>query len=380
MKKIPFDTLHSVAVVVRDAKATANAYAQFYGITHWDVTHLTPDRLEASTIRGRIPSTPPPSDDPDRNPIPGAFGFTSAIGTSPNGNLTFQLIQPTSGLSVFEEFLITRGEGVHSLFATIVDAPAFAELRAWLAIEQVPLAMSYRYGGAGYNYFDMRKTLGNFFIQVVVPHADGWDKQPPDEVWDLETSRPAEVPAARESTGITHFGVVIENLQETLPNFARLFGQSVWRGMHWRTAPGSLEETTNNGVPVVHGYFTGRADLGKNRSGLPFGFEVIQPTFGPSHYKEDFLQIIGPGIHHVDVSVPFADWDEWLRTNAWLDDSFAAPTCMSGWLRNKSALFRYKDTRTTLGYVTELSAPRRAPGPRKRWPPDYWYDFSAMAE
>ena len=56
------------------------------------------------------------------------------------------------------------------------------------------------------------------------------------------------------------------------------------------------------GQPCNHGYFTGRADVGKNRSGVPFGFEVIQPTYGPSHYKEDFLQVLGPGIHHVDLA------------------------------------------------------------------------------
>ncbi len=382
MNQIPFDTLRYTTVVVRDAKAHARRYADFYGITRWNVTHASPDRLEATQIRGRVRTAPPPLDLAGTMPIPGTFGFTSAIGSTPSGNLTFQLIEPAGGLSTYEEFLITRGEGVHSIFATVVDRAAFADLRGWLASEQVPLAMSYRLHGADYAFFDMRKPLAGFFVQVVVPHDDGWDRAEPDEVWDFsaEVARPTDVKAAVDALGITHFGVVIENLQDTLPNFARLFGQAVWRGMHWRTAPGSLEETTNNGEPVVHGYVTGRSDLGTNVSGLPFGFEVIQPTFGPSHYKEDFLRVLGPGIHHVDVRVPFGDWDEWLRTNAWLDDNFGAPTCMSGWLRNKSALFRYKDTRASLGYVTEISAPRRDNGPRKAWAPDYWYDFSAMAE
>ena len=104
---------------------------------------------------------------------------------------------------------------------------------------------------------------------------------------------------------------------------------------------------------------------------------MIQPTYGPSHYKEDFLQVLGPGIHHVDLATAMEEWSEWDAVNQWLD-SMGAPTCMSGWLRNHSALFHYQDTRRKLGYVTEIHPPRE-PGKAGRWAPDYWYDFSAKA-
>jgi hypothetical protein len=382
MNKIPLDTLHYATIVVKDAKATARRYADFYGIERWNVTVATPELLQSMTIRGRVPTSPPPYDLNGPVPVPGAYGFLSAIGSTPSGNLTFQLVQPTSGLSTFEEFLVTRGEGVHSIFATVLDAASFRAMRTWLAGEGVLVAQSYRLGAADYYYFDMRKLLGSFYIQVVVPQQTDWEQTiPVSETWDFsgEVTRPRDLKGATEAVGISHFGVVVDNLSEKLPNFAKLFGEPVWRGMHWRTAPGSLEDTTNNGVPVVHGYFTGRTDLGKNPSGLPFGFEVIQPTAGPSHYKEDYLQILGPGIHHVDVRIPLADWGEWERTIRWLGDDFGAPTCMSGWLRNHSALFHYQDTRKSLGYVTEISAPRKTAGPQKGWQPDYWYDFSALA-
>jgi hypothetical protein len=285
-------------------------------------------------------------------------------------------------MSSFEEFLVTRGQGVHSIFATVLEPREFDRLKPWLKEIGAPIVQSYRFGDADYYYVDMRHLLANFSVQIVVPRAEGWENIEPDEYWDFseDVTRPRDVPAAINAVGITHFGVVVDNLQDRLPNFARVFGENVWRGMHWRTAPGSLEDTTNNGQPVTHGYFTGRTDLGTNPSGLPFGFEVIQPTFGPSHYKEDFLLQLGPGIHHIDVRTPMADWDEWDRTNTWLDERFGAPTCMSGWLRNHAALFRYKDTRQKLGYVTELSAPRKRDTPTGRWQPDYWYDFSAVVD
>ncbi len=61
------------------------------------------------------------------------------------------------------------------------------------------------------------------------------------------------------------------------------------------------------------------------------------------------------------------------------DDTCGAPTCMSGWLRNKSVTFSFKGTGAQPGYVIEISAPRRASGRRKACAPDYRYDFSAKA-
>ena len=152
---------------------------------------------------------------------------------------------------------------------------------------------------------------------------------------------------------------MVHDVVERVETFARLFDVPLWRGMHWRTEPGWLEDTTNNGQPVTHGYFTGRADVGTNRSGVPFGFEV-----DPAHLRAEPLQgglpagaraghpPRRPGHRH-------GEWGEWDAVNQWLA-AMDAPTCMSGWLRNHSALFHYQDTRRKLGYVTEIHPPRAA--------------------
>jgi len=81
------------------------------------------------------------------------------------------------------------------------------------------------------------------------------------------------------------------------------------------------------------------------------------------------------------VRVPTKEMEEFDAINDWLIEEMAAPTCMSGWLRNHAALFQYKDTRQALGYVIEIGAPikQKDNGPRKGWQPDFWYDFSAKA-
>ncbi len=380
--KIPVDTLYYTTIVTRDAKTLARNHAEFYGINKWNVGHITPARLKNKTWCGQRPRPNPHPELHGSVLPPGEFGFVSAIGTSANGGLTFQIVQPAGGLSTFEEFLVTRGQGVHSIFMSEVPAQDFPDLRDFLAGKGVPIAQSFTLDDAAdVYYFDTRKALGGFYVQVVVPRTLNWRQAiKADETWDFsnEVSRPEAVSATTKATGIPHFGVIVHDAVAYTKNFARLFGVPVWRGMNWRTAQGSLSNTTCNGRAVAHAYFTGRGDVGKTPLGVPFGFEIVQPTFGPSHYKEDFLQVLGPGIHHVDLRMPIDDWSEWEAINKWLAE-MGAPTCMSGELRGGPAIFHYQDMREKLGYVIEIHAPpkMKSDTPRGRWSPDYWYDFSA---
>lgn len=382
--RIPIDTLYHVTVVTRDARETARQHSRFYGIPSWKVVDHASARLTRTSFHGRGRG----SSDLNAGMVgkaaaPGEFGFLSARGSTPNGGITFEIIQPTLGLSTFEHFLVTRGSGVHGVCMTVVKRAEIVALRNFLEGEGVPLALSYALNDSvDFLYFDTRKALGGFYVQVIVSDQPDWAATiAATETWSFEDQIPTDAAArpTQGSTAITHFGVIVHDLESQLKNFAKLFGQSVWRGMNWRTARGSLEETTCNGKPVIHSYFTGRADVGKTPLGPAFGFEVVQPCFGPSHYKEDFLQLLGPGIHHIDLNFPVTEWSEWDALNNWLDSDFGAPCCMSGWLRSKSALFHYHDTRKKLGYVVEIHAPRPDEAPKARWAPDYWYDFSVAS-
>jgi hypothetical protein len=382
--KIPVDTLYHTTIVTRDAKAVARKHAEFFGINTWKVSHLSPDRLTRTSFHGRGRGIARNEGLHGNTAAPGEFGYLVAHGTSENGGISFQIVQPTTGMSTFEHFLCTRGTGVHGVCMSVVKQKDYGALKDWLATEGVPVAQAYTVDNAARIYhFDTRKALGGFYVEVIVPETENWaDAIKVDETWDFSRDfnrPPAAVPPTR-TVAVPHFGVIVHDLEPALERFAKLFGQPYWRGMNWRTEKGSLEDTTCNGKSVTHAYFTGRSDIGKTPLGHPFGFEVVQPTFGPSHYKEDFLQVLGPGIHHVDLSFPVEDWKEWDALNGWLDGSFAAPTCMSGWLRQRSALFQYQDTRKSLGYVVEIHAPKPEGAPKTRWAPDYWYDFSVKAE
>lgn len=381
MHRIPLNTDPRITVVTSDLRGSAKAYSRFFGIGSWDVRHHTEERLAEVSSRGLRPTARPNLDLATPSPLPNGFSFVSAIGRNATGGACFELVQPTGGLSTFEEFLITRGMGVHSVAMTVVGQREFEALREWLASLGVTVAQSYRFGQADWYYFGARHLLGSFYVTVIVPQTADFDaRTTPDEVWTFpdDLLPPPACAFGHQVSGITHLGVVVPSLMDVLPGIARLFGVPLWRGTHWRTSDGSLEDTTYNGKPVVHGYLTGRADFGKNSAGVPFGLEIIQPVSGKSHYKEDFLDLVGPGVHHIDLKWPIESWVQWDAMNAWMAEEFAAPTCMSGWLRNRSILFHYQDARKTLGTVVETHPPLPPDGTGKLWAPDYWFDYSGL--
>jgi hypothetical protein len=132
--------------------------------------------------------------------------------------------------------------------------------------------------------------------------------------------------------------------------------------MNWRTEPGRLVQPYYIGVggdhrPVDHEYFTTK-NIIKN-----FGFEVIQPTFGPSHYKEDFLDIVGEGIHHLSV-LDYTVQSDWDAHVDWLD-SIGVPLCMGGDLRGPEIGFAYVNGQDRLGFVIEAVIRRQPTDPAK---------------
>lgn len=383
--KIPVDTIYHVTIVTRDAKKTALEHARFYGIPNWKVVNHSWDRLKRTSVHGRGRSNNMDAKAMGSAVAPGEFSFISAKGTSTTQGVTFEIIQPTSGLSTFEHFLATRGQGIHSICLTTVKADEIGPLRQFLADNDVSLGMSYALNDAAdFYYFDTRKPLGGFYLQVIVAKQADWESTiAADETWDFSTQIVPSKPGAKPSQriqGIGHFGVVIPDLEAYLKNYAKLFGQPIWRVMNWATSEWLLEDTTVNGKPCWHAFYAGRANLAKTALGVPVGFEVIQPLGGPSHYKEDFLQILGPGIHHLDLAFPVEDWKEWDEFETWVDEDFSAPMCMSGWLRGRSHYYTYQDTRKRLGYVCEVHAPNPTQPPKPGSREHYWYDFSVKSE
>lgn len=353
---IPVDGLHHVSVVVGDLGAAARNHSIVYGIECWDVAHHTAERLRDTSAFG----------------FAAPYAYSTATGSTAGG-VTFRLVQPTGGLSTFAEFLVTRGEGIHSICVAALDEPALQELSARLRDRGIAAGQGATVDGATHRWFDTRRALGGYFVEVVAPA--GQDARV-DERWELphERTRPDGMEALREVPRIAHLGVAVESLMERLPAYASLLGLSEWTFVHFRPEPGSLERSTLDGEEVRHAFFLAKADL------PDFGLELIQPTMGPTHYRRHMLDPLGEGIHHL-LLLPDEREERWQELRGAME-ALGAPVATSGRVRDGAAEYFYLDTRRLLGgYLLEaiVRYVRPAEGPPRRSEPDYRFDFSTRA-
>jgi hypothetical protein len=261
------------------------------------------------------------------------------------------LIEPLGGWTTYHEFLNTRGEGIHSICTAVVSTDAAAALAQWLASRDVGVAQSSRRDeGSEAWLFDTRAKLGGFYVEILAERVhDAAAHEPVDDVWDLRAL--AGAAPLMHLDGIKHFGVVVPDLMSAVRGYADLFGITKYTFRNWRNAPGSLDDPTYLGHPVDHAYFTTMVTPAES-----VAFEVIQPTLGPTHYKEDFLQRIGPGIHHIHGGM-LADAAAWNELQERMERN-GVPMVMSGGILNRYIDFYYLDTRAALaGYVTEFVVP-----------------------
>ena len=340
-ERIPTDKLYHATVVVRDLKRAARGYAEVYGIDQWRVVNHDAERLRDASAFGSI----------------APYSYTSATGSNANG-VTFRLVQPTGGMSTFNNDLITRGEGIHGFCSASMTESAFDTLRYWLNNEGVHVAQQETDDAASRYYFDTRAALGGYYVEVVVPHTDAW-QDAADETWDFagEFKRPAGVEDVQNIPKIGHFGIAVTSLVDRLPHYARLLGLEKWRGVDFSMASGMMDELLYKGESVDHAWVLAISQV------ADFGLELIQPTKGPVHYRTDYLDVRGEGIHHMLLLPGLAkerisDVDNWMT-------SLGAPPILNGFVRNRSAAFWYWDTRDKLGgYVFEAICDLPAARPR----------------
>jgi catechol 2,3-dioxygenase-like lactoylglutathione lyase family enzyme len=303
---IPVDELHHLTVVVSDLEAAARGYSLVYGIGSWRVTRAR-----------RLP-------------------HAVATGTTAAG-LTFRLVQPAGRGGVFDEFLATRGPGIHGLCLTVLSEADLRRLGARLSEAGIAVVQEETAAGASRHYhLDTGRALGGLCLEVVVPvgadHAD--------EEWHLAAvgRRPPGMP---EIDRLWHVGVAVRSLSERLPAYERLLGMSGWDRVDFRPEAGSLERSTLDGAPVRHAF-----SLAKGRL-ADIELEVIESTLEPTHYGREFIDRVGEGVHHL-LALPSLREPEWVRLRAWME-SVGVPVAMSGLVRSGAAEFFYLDTRRLLG-------------------------------
>lgn len=366
---LPVDRLISVGVVVDDLESASRRYAEILGIDTWEVRELGADRLSTVTARGRRVEASYRT----------ATGTTVAarrepgLAPGPDGvPVTFELVQPLRGETPFQEFRYRRKRGISHLTLAVTGRAEFAEIRERLAAAGIGVSASMTIDGRVERHFvDTRKILGGFHVEVVVTDEES-PETAVDAVWDhAGTYRRPEGVGPLPVQGVGHFGVVVDDVVETIERYQQVFGIDQWKIRDWRTEPGLLDNPYYRGQLVDHEYFTGLAQF------ADFGFEIIEPTLGPSHYNREFRDLHGPGVHHLLLSVT-ADQELWDRNREWLT-SIGVPLAMGSDLVGGAGSFCYYDTAQTLGGWMLEATCRHFPAAPHLARPEYVIDFAAMA-
>lgn len=356
--------LVGIGVVVRDLDRSTEQYARLLGIDEWTVDDLGADRLSAMVSYGRRSA----------GTYRSAYGTTpyDPAGPGPMGGapraIPFELVQPTGGETPFNEFLLSKGEGIAwlTVLAEDTDEAGIGEHFAGLGIRR---AHSHVVDGQiRRTFWDTREKLGGYLLEVVTSVPERTGERVAYDGAALRGGR-----RALPMQGINHFGVVVDDTMATIANYRDVLGIEQWAIKTWQTEEGRLDAPYYRDIdPVQHGYFTAQGFTGD------FGFEVIQCTYGPAHYNREFSDQRGPGIHHIFpyLTMDAADWDSTVESLT----ALGAGLCMGSDLRGGAAVYGYFDTFDQLGGFLVEGVHRRFPAEPRYMAPDWEVDFATVVE
>jgi methylmalonyl-CoA/ethylmalonyl-CoA epimerase len=142
-----------IAVVVRDIEAALKSYTETLGWGPWSVFEYQPPLLHDTRVRG----------EPVEYRMIGAEASVDGLG--------FELIQPVSGPSIYQEFLDAHGEGVQHL-ACMKHSSGDSELvqRHWHA-NGADVLMSGRIGDSIEFYYLDTAPMLKFVLESGSGHA-----------------------------------------------------------------------------------------------------------------------------------------------------------------------------------------------------------------
>ena len=313
-EKIVLKQILQVCAVVRDLKKSMERYWDLFGIGPWEVFTFQPPNLTQPTIRGN------------------AEPYTMKLALAQTGNVAFELIQPLTGPSIYQEFLDRRGEGFHH----VAVAPAYDYDSAVDAFGKrgIKILMSGTWAGTTYAYMDTEKDLGAI-LEIYQMRPPGIVRPVPEAMFPAAGAKVEKPEKVKE---IVQIGVVVEDIQKAMKQYWDILGLGPWR-IHTYALQTGMTHMTIRGKPKRYGMKLAIAYVGNTM------WELIEPLEGPSIYK-DFLREKGRGLHHLQCAV--GDYQQAVEAL----EKKGIGSMMSG--TNPQAAFNYLDTEKELGVILEI--------------------------
>jgi catechol 2,3-dioxygenase-like lactoylglutathione lyase family enzyme len=290
--KVKVKEIGQIAFVVKDAQKTAENYWNILGIGPWEIYAWESPLVYDRTYHGKSATA------------------REKIAIAQVGNVELDLCQHVDGKSVYQDFLIDHGEGIHHLFFSVKNADQTAEI---LANEGFPSLQSVRFG-------PKECSAAVYYVDVKPLHCT-WAPVHKEFI-GIIGAEPTRYPATwQESTAkvrvkaIAQIGIVVKNLEEVMKNYWNILGIGPWEVCEM--APPTLHDRVYHSRPSK---FTMRVALS---SVGPVQLGLVQPLSGDNIYS-DFIEEHGEGLHYLQFIVD----DIKGTTKAMNSDGFT--TLMSG--------------------------------------------------
>jgi methylmalonyl-CoA/ethylmalonyl-CoA epimerase len=139
MNQLDSQTVIQIGLIVKDVEKAAGHYAEVFGIPKPEVVSIADDSFARTEYRGK------PSE---------AKGKAAFFDLGP---VQMELIEPVGAPSTWEEFLRTKGEGIHHIAIRTSD---MAGARQFLQSWGMPTVQTGGWDGGQYAYVDSTPQLG----------------------------------------------------------------------------------------------------------------------------------------------------------------------------------------------------------------------------
>ena len=330
--KVKVKGINQVAIMVNDLQTVMESYWNILGIGPWEVYSWEAPLVYDYKYRGK------------------PAWVRAKIALVQAGAVELELVEHIDGDSIYRDFLMEHGEGLHHLNFLVDDVDGTAEI---LAKEGFPSLQSGHFGPreqkGAYNYIDI-KPLRTIWEPVHIGETIG--AEPTRYPATAQTS-----PAKVKVKGINQVCIVVNDLQTVMENYWNILGIGPWEVYSW-------EE------PLVYDYkYHGKPAWARAKIALvqvgAVELELVEHIDGDSIYR-DFLMEHGEGLHHLNFLVDDVDGTAEILAK----EGF--PSLQSGHFgpREQKGAYNYIDTKPLRAIWEAVHDPSNMGAEPTRYPQD----------
>lgn len=338
-------SIYQVCIVTHDLKGTVQELTQRFGIGPFKCWDHTPKSLVDTEFRGERSI------------------WTAKIALAWIGDLQLEVVQPTEGVSLYNEFLDNHGEGVQHLLVSSDDLSFEETVQRFVSAGfpvvqggmvrvpsqvgslQLPAPRLLRkFLSPKFKYLDTEAAIKTAVELIKMPLSLSYQRGceiGKGDYWIPENGATVEAGLPhRFIDNLFKVGLVTHDLEATVRNYVERLGVGPWKILD--LTPPVIKDAKIRGETVEFSLRLALAKIGET------WIEIVQPLDGKSLHRE-FLEQHGEGIHYLGVSADKLTFSEAVNKFT----SLGCPIVMEGELKG-AYRFAHFDTKPFIKTTLEL--------------------------